>query len=103
MLAAVHGVFDRSISTWTWPRLVSKVRTWKPERGGSVGGRPTSLMPSGSGDGLSPGLGLGKSLCQVQFFAAALGLAVGLEPPVAATTIHTTAPITTSPATPAPM
>src|SRR5258705_9238596 len=108
MLAPVHGVFDRSISTLITPWLVVNVSTWKPERGGSVGGLPTSLMPAGS-EGVALGAALGSAgteLIQVhEVGVAEAPAAVGVElpPPVDATTIQTTAAITTTPATPAPM
>ena len=65
MLAAVHGVFDRSICTLTSPRLVSKVSTWKPLCGTFVGGVPTSLMPGGRERvGLAPGEALAEALAE---------------------------------------
>src|SRR5687767_13374649 len=101
MLAAVHGVTDRSISILITPWVVSNVTTWKPRCGGCVGGRPTSLTPGGSeGAGLAE---VSKSEVQSHWAGPAVGLATGWEPPSeVAATIHTTSPMTTTTAAPAP-
>src|SRR3981189_926004 len=107
MLAAVHGVFDRFISTLMTPWLVLNVSTWKPERGTLICGIPTSLTPGGS-DGDAPGLALG-SLAAELIHLQSLGVGVAFAavwlgfPPVEATMIQATAAMTTIPATPAPM
>src|SRR4051812_11033314 len=120
MLAAVHGVFDRSIWTLMSPRLVWKVSTWKPLCGTAVGGVPMSLMPGGRERvGLAPGEALLEALAEPDGPGSGVGrparasphwqplLAVGvvleLPPPVAAAMIQMTAPRTTTAATPAPI
>jgi hypothetical protein len=44
------------------PRFVSKVITWNPDRGGSAVGRPTSTMPSGSGESEGEGVADGSAV-----------------------------------------
>src|SRR5688572_19716166 len=105
MLAAVHGVFERSISTLTTPRLVLNVTTWKPLVGGLVAGRAgNAFVGAGEADVEGPVVGRWSPSESLQVQPVGGGEVVcGASPPMAATTIQIPTPSTSRRATPPPM